>query len=90
MKVHFISLGCPKNTVNSEQMLYLVQQAGHEIVSEPEGADAVVVNTCAFIESATQEAIDTIIAIGELKKSGQVKYLVVAGCLAQRYRKEIL
>ena len=57
MKVHFISLGCPKNTVNSEQMLYLVQQAGHEIVSEPEGADAVVVNTCAFIESATQDAL---------------------------------
>lgn len=90
MNVSFISLGCPKNTVNSEQMIYLTQQAGHTIVSEPAQADAVVVNTCAFIESATQEAIDTIIEIGALKKSAGVKYLVVAGCLAQRYRKEIL
>lgn len=90
MNVSFISLGCPKNTVNSEQMIYLTQQAGHTIVSEPAQADAVVVNTCAFIESATQEAIDTIIEIGALKKNAGVKYLVVAGCLAQRYRKEIL
>ena len=64
MKISFISLGCPKNTVNSEQMLYLVQQAGHEVVPAPEMADAVVINTCAFIESATQEAINTIIEIG--------------------------
>ena len=90
LKVSFISLGCPKNTVNSEQMLYLTRQAGHEIVTNAEEADAVVINTCAFIESATQEAIDTIIQIGELKKEGKVKYLIVAGCLAQRYRKEIL
>ena len=90
MKISFISLGCPKNTVNSEQMLFQTQQAGHEIVSAPEQADAVIINTCAFSESATQEAIDTILQIGELKKSGQVKYLVVAGCLAQRYREDIL
>lgn len=90
MKVSFISLGCPKNTVNSEQMLYLVQQAGHEIVPDPEDAQAVIINTCAFIESATQEAIDTIIEIGQLKETAGVKYLIVAGCLAQRYRKEIL
>lgn len=90
MNVSLISLGCPKNTVNSEQMLYLIQQAGHTMVSDPEQADAVVINTCAFIESATQEAIDTIIQIGQLKKSGNVKYLIVAGCLAQRYREEIL
>lgn len=90
LKVSFISLGCPKNTVNSEQMLYLTRQAGHEIVTNAEESDAVVINTCAFIESATQEAIDTIIQIGELKKEGKVKYLIVAGCLAQRYRKEIL
>lgn len=90
MNVSLISLGCPKNTVNSEQMLYLIQQAGHTVVPDPEQADAVVVNTCAFIESATQEAIDTIIRVGELKKSGNVKYLIAAGCMAQRYRKEIL
>ena len=90
MKVSFISLGCPKNTVNSEQMLYLVQQAGHEIVPAPEEAEAVIINTCAFIESATQEAIDTIIEIGRLKETDGVKYLIVAGCLAQRYRQEIL
>ncbi len=90
MNICFISLGCPKNTVNSEQMVYLAQEAGHRIVPVPERAEAVVVNTCAFIESATQEAIDTIIEIGQLKQTAGVKYLVVAGCLAQRYRKEIL
>ena len=90
MNICFISLGCPKNTVNSEQMVYLAQEAGHRIVPVPEQAEAVVVNTCAFIESATQEAIDTIIEIGQLKQTAGVKYLVVAGCLAQRYRKEIL
>jgi len=90
LKVSFISLGCPKNTVNSEQMLFLVQQAGHEVVSAPEMADAVIINTCAFIESATQEAINTIIEIGQLKEEGNLKYLIVAGCLAQRYRQEIL
>ncbi|MBQ3010589.1 MAG: 30S ribosomal protein S12 methylthiotransferase RimO [Oscillospiraceae bacterium] len=90
MKVSFISLGCPKNTVNSEQMLFAVQQAGHEIVPDPEMADAVIINTCAFIESATQEAINTIIEVGRLKEEGNLKYLIVAGCLAQRYRKEIL
>ena len=90
MKISFISLGCPKNTVNSEQMLYVVQQAGHEIVPAPEMADAVVINTCAFIESATQEAINTIIEIGQLKTEGNLKYLIVTGCLAQRYQAEIL
>lgn len=90
MKVNFISLGCPKNTVNSEQMLFLVQQAGHEIVSEPEQADAVIINTCAFIESATQEAINTIIEIGALKTEGNLKYLIVAGCMAQRFKEEVL
>ena len=90
MKVSFISLGCPKNTVNSEQMLYLVQQAGHEVVPAPEMADAVLINTCAFIESATQEAINTIIEIGELKNTGSLKYLIVTGCLSQRYQAEIL
>lgn len=71
-------------------MLFLVQQAGHEIVSEPEQADAVIINTCAFIESATQEAINTIIEIGALKTEGNLKHLVVTGCLAQRFKDEIL
>lgn len=89
-KVALISLGCPKNLVNSEQMLYLLCEAGFELVSEPEEADAVVVNTCGFIEAAQSEAIDTVIEMGELKKSGGLKAVVVTGCLSQRYSDEIL
>ena len=90
IKVALISLGCAKNLVNSEQMLYLMSEAGMELVPEPEDADAVVVNTCGFIESAKTEAIDTIIEMGELKKAGTIKGIVAAGCLVQRYREEIL
>lgn len=89
-KVALISLGCPKNLVNSEQMLYLLCEAGMEIVPEPADADAVVINTCGFIESAKSEAIDTIIEMGELKKAGKIKSVVAVGCLIQRYRDEIL
>lgn len=89
-KVALISLGCPKNLVNSEQMLYLLCQAGMELVSEPEDADAVIINTCGFIESAKSEAIDTIIEMGELKKAGKIKSIVAAGCLVQRYSDEML
>ncbi len=89
-KVALISLGCPKNLVNSEQMLYLLCEAGMDIVSEPEDADAVVINTCGFIESAKTEAIDTIIEMGQLKKAGEIKSIVVTGCLSQRYKDEIL
>ena len=89
-KVALISLGCPKNLVNSEQMLYLLCESGMEIVPEPEDADAVIINTCGFIESAKSEAIDTIIEMGELKKAGRVKSIIVAGCLAQRYSDEIM
>lgn len=89
-KVALISLGCPKNLVNSEQMLYLLCEAGYDIVPEPEDADAVVINTCGFIESAKSEAIDTIIAMGELKKAGKIKSIVATGCLVQRYKDEIL
>lgn len=88
-KVALISLGCPKNLVNSEQMLYLLCEAGMEIVPEPEQADAVVINTCGFIESAKSEAIDTILEMGELKKARKIKSIVVAGCLSQRYREDI-
>ncbi len=89
-KVALISLGCSKNLVNSEQMLYLMSEAGMEIVPDPEEADAVVINTCGFIESAKSEAIDTIIEMGELKKAGKIKSIIVTGCLAQRYRDDIL
>lgn len=89
-KVALISLGCPKNLVNSEQMLYLLAEAGMEPVPEPEQADAVVVNTCGFIEAAKSEAIDVIIQMGELKKTSSLKALIVTGCLSQRYRNEIM
>ena len=89
-KIALISLGCSKNLVNSEQMLYLLCEAGYEIVPEPEMAAAVVVNTCGFIESAQSEAIDTIIEMGALKKSGQLRAIVVTGCLSERYKGEML
>ena len=84
-KIAFISLGCAKNLVNTEQMMELCRQAGHTVTGEPEGADVAVLNTCGFIESAKSEAIDHIIALGELKRAGKLKKLLVAGCLSQRY-----
>ena len=90
IKVAFISLGCAKNLVNTEQMMALCRDAGLTLASAPEGADVVVVNTCGFIDSAKEEAIDNILAMGELKKRGQLKKILVAGCLAQRYKDEIL
>jgi len=89
-KVALISLGCPKNLVNSEQMLYLLSEAGMEIVPDPEDADAVIINTCGFIESAKSEAIDTIIEMGELKKAGKIKSIIATGCLTQRYKDSII
>ena len=89
-KISFISLGCAKNLVNSEQMLYLLNKAGHEIVSDPDGSDVVVVNTCGFIESAKSEAIENILEMAELKKEGRLGKIVVCGCLAQRYKDEII
>lgn len=89
-KVALVSLGCPKNLVNSEQMLYLLADAGMELVGEPEKADCVVVNTCGFIESAKTEAIDTILSLAELKKAGKIKCIVATGCLVQRYQDEFL
>lgn len=90
MKVCFTSLGCAKNLIDSEQMLSLVVQAGHEIVSDPAQAEGAVVNTCAFIEAAQQEAIDAILELAELKKTGPPRRLVVTGCLPQRYQGDIL
>ena len=90
MKVSFISLGCAKNLVNTEQMMALCRDAGHTLLEEPAGADVVVINTCGFIDSAKEEAIDTILAAAQLKAEGKVRKILVTGCLTQRYQQEIL
>ena len=89
MKIGLISLGCPKNLVDSEVMLGLAQQAGHELTGDAAAADVLVVNTCAFIDSAKQESIDTILEMAQHKKDGRCRRLVVTGCLAERYRDEL-
>ena len=89
MRIGFVSLGCPKNLVDSEVMIGLVKQAGHDITADASSADVLVVNTCAFIDSAKQESVDTILELAELKKSGRCRRLVVTGCLAERYRGEL-
>src|SRR5215813_9887136 len=88
-KVGFVSLGCPKNLVDSEVMLGTLARQGYSITSQKEDADIIVVNTCGFIDSAKKESIDTILEMADLKSSGNCKKLVVAGCLAERYRSEI-
>ena len=88
-KVALISLGCAKNLINSEQMLRLIADAGYEITGSAEEADAVVLNTCGFIESAKMEAIDNILYLGGLKSSGSLKKLIVAGCFSQRYKDKL-
>ena len=85
-----ISLGCPKNLVDSEVMLGLAQQAGHQLTRDAAEADVLVVNTCAFIDKAKQESIDAILEMAEHKKQGRCKSLIVAGCMAERYRAELL
>jgi ribosomal protein S12 methylthiotransferase len=87
--VHLISLGCPKNTADSELMLGALVRAGFEITADPERAQVLLVNTCAFIEAAKKESIDAILAAAEVKKNGDGKRLVVAGCLSQRYGVEL-
>jgi ribosomal protein S12 methylthiotransferase len=89
VKIGFVSLGCPKNLVDSEVMIGLVQQAGHDVTADAADADVLVVNTCAFIDSAKQESVDTILELAELKKSGRCRKLVVTGCLAERYRGDL-
>ena len=89
-KISFISLGCAKNQVNCEQMMALAADAGHTIQIEQEGADVVVVNTCGFLASACEEAIDTVLEMAELKKAGLVKKILVTGCMAQRYQQDVL
>ena len=89
MKIGFISLGCPKNLVDSEVMMGLSQQGGHTLTPDPSDADVLVVNTCAFIDSAKEESVNTILELAEFKKSGSCKRLVVTGCLGERYRDEL-
>src|SRR6476469_9363653 len=89
MKVGFVSLGCPKNLVDGEVMLGYAREAGHEITADSADADVIVVNTCAFIDNAKQESIDTILEMAQQKRDGKCSRLVVTGCLAERYRDEL-
>jgi ribosomal protein S12 methylthiotransferase len=90
MNIYFISLGCDKNLVDSENMLGILHEAGHSITNDENKADIIIINTCCFINDAKQESIDTILEMAEYKKSGQIKALIVTGCLAERYKDEIL
>lgn len=89
-RIGIISLGCAKNQVNAEQMMYLLREAGFEILPSVEGADAVIINTCGFIDSAKSEAIDNILAMAALKAEDVIGKILVTGCLSQRYQQEIL
>lgn len=89
-KIGFVSLGCSKNQVNTERMMYLVREAGYQIVPEDIDADVMVINTCAFIESAKKESIDNILDVAWLKENRNLKAIVVTGCLGERYREQIL
>jgi ribosomal protein S12 methylthiotransferase len=90
LQVGFVSLGCPKNLVDTEVMMGLLDQAGAEITNQPDSADVLVVNTCSFIDKAKQESIDTILQMAQHKVSGKARKLIVAGCMVERYRDEIL
>ena len=89
-KVAFISLGCSKNLVDTEVMLHNLHKDGFEVVFEPEKAEIVIINTCGFIESAKQEAIDNILDAAELKQWGECKHIIATGCLVERYREEVM
>lgn len=89
-KVHFVSLGCPKNLVDTEIMVGTLMKQGYEVTANENEADTVIVNTCGFIEDSKAESIDTILKMAELKKAGQLKKLVVAGCLTQRYKDDLV
>src|SRR3954454_209492 len=89
LKVGFVSLGCPKNLVDSEVMMGMLQGGGAQITTRAEDADIIVVNTCSFIDAAKQESVNTILEMAQHKISGKARKLVVAGCLVERYRTEI-
>src|SRR5579864_7535905 len=89
VKIGFVSLGCPKNLVDSEVMMGMLQSGGAQITPRAEDADIIVVNTCSFIDTAKQESVDTILEMAQHKVSGRAQKLIVAGCLVERYRNEI-
>ena len=89
-KVGFVSLGCPKNLVDSEVMMGQLADAGYQITNNADEADTLVVNTCGFIESAKQESIDAILDATSLKAEGKAKRVIVAGCLVERYRDDLM
>ena len=89
MKIGVVSLGCPKNLVDSETMLGLIHEENYKITNDPSEAEIIIVNTCGFIESAKEESINTILQMAEYKKSGSCKYIIVTGCLSQRYAEEL-
>ena len=89
MKVGFVSLGCSKNLIDTEMMIGLFKNNNYEIVNNPKNAEIIVINTCGFIESAKEEGINTILEMSEYKKTGKCKYIIVTGCLVQRYKEEL-
>lgn len=89
MKIGFVSLGCSKNLVDSEKMMGMLRSGKHELVSNPKEAQAIIINTCGFIQSAKEEAIETIFEMAKHKQEGQCEKLIVVGCLAQRYKEEL-
>ena len=89
-KVAIVSLGCAKNQVDAEMMLFTLRQAGYKIIEDPAMADVAIVNTCGFIESAKQESIEEILELGKLKQEGKIKAILVTGCLAERYKDQIM
>ena len=88
-KLYFISLGCAKNVVNCEQMMALCRDAGHILAESAEGADVAVINTCGFLASASEEAIENILEMGKLKEAGRLKKILVTGCMTQRYAEDV-
>jgi ribosomal protein S12 methylthiotransferase len=89
MKLGFVSLGCPKNLVDGEVMLGLAREAGHDVTSNAADAEVIVVNTCAFIDTAKEESVNAILEMAQLKRDGACKRLVVTGCLGERYRDQL-
>ena len=89
-KVGIISLGCSKNRVDAEMMLYTLREAGFHIVDDPAMADAAIINTCGFIESAKQESIEEILELAKLKKEGRIQAIIVTGCLSERYQSDVM
>ena len=90
IKIGMVSLGCAKNQVDCERMMFRLKEAGHKICSDVEGTDVAIVNTCGFIDSAKSEAIDAILRCGLLKEQGHIGRILVTGCLSQRYQEEVM